>query len=133
MSYDYNSPSRLNWVSLLFGLVIAGGAYGAVKFAPVYWQGKKVDRELDELRLRAVDFARLDDANRRQVSDEIVAKAIAALHDLGIEDQVDQPIQVWFSPDFGELHARYQIVVTHPAHLVKPTVMNMERVVVVQK
>jgi hypothetical protein len=133
MTYDYNRPSRINLVSVFFLLVIVGGVYASVKFVPVYWQGKQVDRELDELKLRAGDFGRLADDVRRSSSEAIVVQAIARIHELGIDDEPDQPVQVWFTPDYGELHARYRVVVAHPANVVKPTVITMERSVEVPR
>ena len=55
------------------------------------------------------------------------------MHDLGIEDQPDQPVEVWFTPDFGELHARYQVIVSHPGNIIHPTVMTVERTAVVPR
>ncbi len=133
MTYDYNQPSRVNLVSIFFLLMLVGGVYAAVKFVPVYWQGKKVDRVLDELAVRAVDLGRLNDSARRQEQDEIVNRAIADIHDLGVEDTADAPLEVWFTPDFSQLHARYDAVVAHPGNLVKPTVFHMERVVEVPR
>jgi hypothetical protein len=133
LSYDYNKPSRLNLVSLFFVLLIAAGAYAAAKFIPVYYQAKEVDRELDELKTRASDFNRYDETYRRKTSEEIVLKATAAIHALGIEDQPDQPVEVWFSPDYGEISARYQVVVHHPGEVIKPTIMHMERTVTVPR
>ena len=133
MTYDYNKPSRVNVVSVLLLLIVAGGIYAGVKFIPVYWQGKTVDRELDELRLRAIDFPRFAEDQRHRAGDDIVATAVAKLHELGIEDQPDQPVQVWFTPEYDQLHARYQIIVTHPGNVIKPTVMTMERTVEVSR
>jgi hypothetical protein len=133
MTYEYRQPSRINLVSGFFFLVIVGGVYVAVKFIPVYWQGKQVDRELDELRMRASDFHRLNEPARRQIADDIVDKAVIQIHQLGVEDQAGQPVQVWFSPDYAELHARYQVLVDHPGNLIKPTVMTMDRVVEVSR
>ena len=133
MTYEYRQPSRINLVSVFFFLLIVAGVYAAVKFIPVYWQGKKVDRELEEAKLLALDFPRLDASNRSRIADVIVDKATAHIHELGVEDQEGQPLQVWFSPDYSKLFARYQVVVVHPGNVVKPTVMTMDRVVEVSR
>jgi hypothetical protein len=133
MTYDYNKPRGVNFVSIFFLLVLVAGIYVAVKFVPVWWQGKKVDRELDELRLQAVDFGRYGEDYRRKKTEDIVAQAVARIHDLGVEDEADQPVQVWFSPDYTELHARYEVVVRHPGNVIKPTVMTMDRAVEVPR
>jgi len=137
MNSDYNrrykNPGGLNLVSIFFLLVLVAGVYVAVKFVPVWYQGKKVDRELDELKLQALDFPKYGDDVRRKKTDEIIAQAVARIHNLGVEDEPEQPVQVWFSPDFGELHARYQVIVRHPGDVIKPTVMTMDRAVEVPR
>lgn len=133
MTYDYNKPRGVNIVSVFFLLLLVGGIYVAVKFVPVWWQGKKIDRELDEIKLQALDFAHFSDDTRRKRTDEIVAQAVARIHDLGVEDEEDQPVQVWFTPDYGELHARYEVIVHHPGNIIKPTTMTMERTVEVPR
>lgn len=133
MTYDYNKPRGVNFVSIFFLLVLVAGIYVAVKFVPVWWQAKKVDRELDDLRMQAIDVQRLNDDARRKKTDGIVAQAVARIHDLGVEDEEDQPVQVWFTTDFSELHARYQVTVHHPANVIKPTVMTMDRAVEVPR
>jgi len=133
MTYEYRQPSRVNVVSVFFVLVIAGGVYAAAKFVPVYWMGKKVDRELGEISLRASNLVRMDAQNQSRVAGDIIARATTQLHDLGVEDQDSQPLEVWFSDDYSELHARYQVVVMHTGNLIKPTVVNMDRVVEVSR
>src|SRR5262249_1184693 len=102
-------------------------------FVPVWWQGKKVDRELDELKLQTLSFAGANPDARDKAVERLVAQAMARIHELGVEDQPDQPVQVWFSDDFAELHARYQVVATHPGNVIKPTVMTMDRAVEVPR
>jgi hypothetical protein len=133
MTYDYQKPRGLNLVSILMLAVLACGIYAAVKFVPVWWLGKKVDTELDELKLQALSFQRASDASRRAAVENVTAQAIGRIHDLGIEDQPDQPVEVWFTPDYDELHARYQIVVRHPGNLIHPTAMTVERTAVVPR
>jgi hypothetical protein len=133
MTYDYQKPRGLNLVSIFMLAVLACGIYAAVKFVPVWWLGKKVDTQLDELKLQALSFQRANDATRRAAAESVTAQAIARIHDLGIEDQPDQPVEVWFTPDYDELHARYQIVVRHPGDLIHPTVMTVERTAVVPR
>jgi hypothetical protein len=133
MTYDYQKPRGLNLVSIFMLAVLACGIYAAAKFVPVWWLGRKVDTELDELKLQALSFPRLSEDARRAGVDSVTAKAVVRIHDLGIEDQPDQPVEVWFTPDFGELHARYQIVVKHPGNIIHPTVMTVERTAVVSR
>ena len=133
MTYDYNKPRGVNFVSIFFLLVLVAGIYVAVKFVPVWWQAKKVDRELDELRLQAIDVHKYSDDQRRKKTDDIVAQAVARIHDLGVEDEPDQPVQVWFDADYSALHARYEVIVRHPGNVIKPTVMTMDRAVEVPR
>jgi len=133
MNYDYNKPRGVNFVSVFFLLVLLAGIYVAVKFVPVWWQGKKIDRELDELKMQAIDIQRWNDDARRKKSDDIVAQAVARIHDLGVEDEPDQPVQVWFDADYSALHARYEVIVRHPGNVIKPTVMTMDRAVEVPR
>lgn len=127
MSYEYNKPRRINVVSIFLLLLVLAAGYAAYKFIPVYWQGRKIDEALDEIKLPAARFYRLNDEVRRTEADQIIANSLAKLHEMGIEDTPEQPVQVWFSPDYKTLNARYQVIVVHPAVL-KPTVMTMERV-----
>src|SRR6266568_4998695 len=129
MTYDYKAPRRLNIVSLFLVLAGAAGIYLGVKFLPVWWQGRSVDEVLDTFAIQAVSFGRYPEEARGREGDKIVAKAVARLHELGVEDQADQPIEVWFTPDFTELHARYEVIVEHNfGTYLKPTVMHMHRV-----
>jgi hypothetical protein len=129
MTYEYKKPRRLNLVTLVLLLAGVAGVYLGVKFIPVWWQGREVDEQLDGFAVQAVQFARYAEELRAKDGEKIVVDAIAALHRMGIEDQVDQPLQVWFSPDWSELHARYEVIVQHNlADLVKPTVLHMHRV-----
>lgn len=130
MGYDHKRPRRVNLVSGFLTLVAAAAIYLGVKFLPVYWQNKKVDHALDETAVKASTFGRLTEDSRRAEAAKLVDAAIASLHDLGVEDQLDQPIQVWFSPEYDELHARYTTIVQHNfGTLIKPTVLSMHRVV----
>jgi hypothetical protein len=126
MTYEYNKPRRLNLVSFVLLLIALAGAYLGYKFIPVYWQARKVDEELDMIKMRAATMYRMKDDVKQTVATEIVNAAVARMHEMGLEDYPDQPIQVWFAPDYGELHARYMVVVRHPGG--KQTVMTMERV-----
>ncbi len=126
MSYDYRKPRRLNFVSVFMLLLVAGGIYAGAKFGPVYWKARKVDEALDELKLPAAQFHRQREETRGAEADKIIARAVARIYEMGIEDTPDQPLQVWFAPDYSSLNARYQVIVTHPAVL-KPTVITMDR------
>jgi hypothetical protein len=95
------------------------------KFGTVYWKARQVDNALDDVKMAAATFYRMHPTARQQEADKIVTQAIARLHEMGLEDEPDQPIQVWFSPDWEYLHAKYMVVVKHPFG--KPTVMIMER------
>ena|SRR5215467_10416430 len=129
MTYDYRKPRRLNFVSFLMLVALVVGAYLGWKFIPVWWQSRQVDEELDTFAVQAVQFPRYTDEVRQRDGEKIVTSAIIALHQMGIQDQADQPLEVWFSPDWSELHARYEIIVQHNlANLVKPTVMRMHRI-----
>jgi hypothetical protein len=127
MTYAYNKPRRLNLVSGVFLLVVIAAGYAGYKFVPVFWQARKVDEVLDGESVRAASFHRVTDEVRQPQAEGIVTKAIAKLYELGIDDQPDQPLQVWFSPDYTELNARYLIVVQHPFG--KSTLMTMNRTV----
>lgn len=127
MKYDYNKPRRLNVVSGFLLLVAIAAGYAGYKFIPVFWQARKVDEVLDTEKMRAVSFHRAPDEVKQREADIIVTKAAARVYELGIDDQPDQPLQVWFSPDYSELNARYQVVVRHPFG--KSTVMTMNRTV----
>ncbi len=126
MSYAYRKPRRFNLVSTFMLLVLVAAVYLGWKFIPVYWQARKVDEELDSIKMRGATFYRLSDEVRQREADTIVNLAIARMHEMGLDDQPAQPIQVWFSPDYTELHARYQVIVQHPFG--KQTVMTMNRV-----
>jgi hypothetical protein len=125
--YDYNKPRSFNLVTLVIVVFLAGAGYVAVKFGPVYWQGWKVDEILDQkaLLLTQADVARLDEANRSSQAERALAESIEGIRGLGIEDQPDQAVEVFYSDDFSTLHARYQVVVNHPYG--KPTVITMNR------
>jgi hypothetical protein len=125
MTYDYNKPRRLNVVSFLMLCVVVAGGYLGYKFIPVYWQARKIDEELDMIKMRGATMYRMNDDNKSNTADSIINASIAKLHELGLEDTPDQPIQVWFSPDYTELHARYQVIVKHPGG--KQTIMTMDR------
>ena len=125
MTYDYKRPRRINVVSVFLLLVAIGAGYAGYKFIPVYWQARKVDQVLEEEKMAAVSFHRLREELRATSADVIVGKAVTRLYEMGIEDQVDQPLQVWFSPDYTELNARYQVVVRHPFE--KSTVLTFDR------
>jgi hypothetical protein len=125
--YDYSrKPRSINGVSLFVLLILAGAGYAGWKFGPVYWQAQKVDEALDEIKLEVANIEdwKMDDkvAAQRKIS----AKAIARIHELGIEDQEDQPVEVFFSPDYRYIQAKYEIIVRHPV-LLKPTKMIMNR------
>ena len=125
--YDYHKPRRLNLVSGFIGLVILAAIYAGWKFIPVYWQARKVDAALDEIKLPAAEFVFKNEDVKTQEGERMLAAAIARLHDMGIDDMPDQPLQVWWGPDYTELHAKYRVIVTHPA-ILKPTILDMERV-----
>jgi hypothetical protein len=125
MTYDYHKPRRLNLVSGFMLLLAIAGVYLGYKFIPVYWQARKVDEALDELKMPAATFFRMQDHYRRTEADKIIANSLARLHEMGLKDEPDQPIQVWFSPDWKYLEAKYMVIVKHPVG--KPTVMIMER------
>jgi len=126
MTYDYNKPRRLNLVSFFMLIVVVAGAYLGYKFIPVYWQAHKIDEELDMIKMRGAAMYRMNDDAKSNIADTIVNASIAKIHEMGIEDTPDQPIQVWFSPEYDELHARYQVVVQHPGG--KQTILTMDRV-----
>ncbi len=126
MSYAYRKPRRFNLVSIFMLLVLVAAVYLGYKFVPVYWQARQVDEELDNIKMRGATFYRLADEYRQREADAIVNLSIAKLHEMGLDDQPGQPIQVWFSPDYTELHARYQVIVQHPFG--KQTPMTMDRV-----
>jgi hypothetical protein len=132
MTYDYNKPRRLNIVSLLMLLIVLGAGYAGWKFIPVFWQSRKVDQVLDEEKMAAVGFHRLRDELRPAAADAIVAKAVTRIYEMGIEDQPDQPLQVWFDADYAALNARYQVVVRHLL-VDKSTVITMDRRVAVPR
>jgi hypothetical protein len=125
MSYQGSRPRGFNIVSFFLLFLVLAGAYLGWKFGPVYWQARKVDEALDELKMSAATFYRMQDGVRQQEADKILARSIARLHEMGLEDQPDQPIQVWFSPDWKHLQAKYMVIVKHPFG--KPTVLIMER------
>jgi hypothetical protein len=125
MTYDYNKPRRFNVVSALLLLVALAAGYAGYKFVPVYWKARKIDQALDEIKMPATTFHRKPEEFRRTEGDKIIAKAIATLYDMGVEDEDDQPLQVWFEPDYSALNAKYKVIVTHPVG--KPTVLVMER------
>jgi hypothetical protein len=125
MTYQYKQPRRLNLVSFFMLLVAIGAGYAAVKFVPVYWQARKVDEALDEVKMPAATFHRLNPEARQSEADKIITNAIARLHDMGLNDEPNQPIQVWFSPDWRYLEAKYMVIVKHPVG--KPTVIVMDR------
>lgn len=125
MTYQYNKPRRLNIVSFLMLIAAAAGGYAGWKFIPVYWQARKVDQILDEEKMAGASFHRMKDELRPGVAEQIVAKAVTRIYELGVEDVGEQPLQVWFSPDWTELNAKYQVVVRHPVG--EPTVLTMER------
>jgi hypothetical protein len=114
--YDYKSPSSFNLVTVLVILGIAAAAYGGIKFGKVLWQGWKVDEALDEQKilLTQADVARLDPGQRDATAADVIARSVEKLREMGIEDQPDQPIDVYYSEDFTTLHAEYKVVVTHP-------------------
>lgn len=132
MTYDYNKPRRLNVVSLLLLLIVLAAGYAGWKFVPVYWQARKVDQVLDEEKMAAASIDRLRDDARATTADSVVAKAVTRIYEMGIEDQAEQPLQVWFDADYGALNARYQVVVRHPV-VDKTTIMTMDRRVAVPK
>jgi hypothetical protein len=125
MTYDYNKPRRLNFVSFFVLLLALAAAYAGWKFVPVYWQARKVDEALDEIKMSGATFYRMNPQVRQAEADKILARSIARLHEMGLKDEPDQPIQVWFSPNFEKLQAKYMVIVKHPVG--KPTVMIMER------
>jgi hypothetical protein len=127
MTYDHKSPSRLNLVSFLMLIGAAVGIYLGVKFIPVYWQARQVDSKLDECAIELAGYNAPSDA-RDRLGEKIVAKCTAELHALGVPDQTDQPLEVWFAPDYSDLEAKYKVTVEHPFFgYVKPTVMIMHR------
>ena len=129
MTYDQKGPRRLNFVSFLFFVAIAAGIYLGVKFVPVWWQSRQVDATLDELKMPAMAFAGSDADIRDREAERILSKAVQRLRELGVQDQADQPLEVWFSPEYDELHARYEVIVEHNfGSLIKPTVMRMHRI-----
>jgi hypothetical protein len=131
MSYEYRRPRRLNLVSTFFLFVALGAGYAGYKFIPVFWQGQKVVETLDQMKVQAVHFDRLREDVRLREAGVIIGRSLEALHEMGLYDHAEQPVQVWFSPDFRELHARYMVVVEHP--IGKPTVLLMNRSVEVPR
>ena len=132
MSYDYNKPRRFNVVSAALLLIVIAAGYAGTKFIPVYWKARKVDEALDEVKLPAAQFYRMNDEVKRVQSEKILAQAISRLREMGIEDMPDQPLQVWFGENYSSLNAKYEVIVTHPAVL-KPTVIVMERIREIRK
>jgi hypothetical protein len=128
MTYDYQkSPSRLNIVSFLLAVGAAVGIYLGVKFIPVYWQARQVDEVLDTYAVQVSGFNQASEA-RDKLGEGIVQKATAELHAMGIADQTDQPLEIWFAPDYSQIEAKYEVIVNHPFWgYVKPTVMVMHR------
>ena len=129
MTYDYRKPRRLNIVSLFLVLGVAAGIYLGVKFLPVWWRVRQVDTKLDEYAVQVADFGRQAPEARDRAAEPILAKTVAELRAIGVDDQPDQALEVWFSPDYRELHARFEVIVEHNfGSLVKPTVMMMHRI-----
>ena len=123
--YDYKSPRRVNWVSILVILVLLGGAYAGWKFAPQYWQSYKVDEILSEYKNVAAELSDLNPAYRPEREQKIVNDLYLRVQALGITDTPDQPLEVGFGPNYSHLYVKYQKVVSHPFG--KKTRMNFHR------
>jgi hypothetical protein len=124
--YNYKKPRRINVVSILMLLLLAGGVYAGVKFVPVYFQAFKVDSVLNDMKSQGLDLLRVTDPSVRQDSeDKIIGAAVEKIRDLGIIDHEDQPLEVWFSDNYTYFNAKYRVVVSHPFD--KHTTMTFHR------
>ncbi len=124
---SYSQPRRVNFVSVFLLLCVLAGGYAAWKFVPVYWQARKVDEALDETVAEAADFSIRNEDVRQKQGEKILNEAVARLHEMGIEDHAEQPLEVWWGDNYDTIHAKYRVIVEHPA-ILKPTVLTMERV-----
>jgi hypothetical protein len=124
---SYNRPRRLNIVSFLFILALIAGGYAAYKFVPVYWQARQIDSAVDEIIVPAAQLPLRNEDVRTKEAEDLLNRVAAKAHELGAQDQPDQPVEVWWDPDYGAIHVKYRVIVEHPAVL-KPTILNLERV-----
>lgn len=123
--YNYKSPRRVNWVTILVLLILLGGGYAGWKFGPPYWQGYEVDEILSEYKNVAADLVDLNPTYRPDREQKIVADVYTRVSALGIKDTEEQPLEVGFGPNYAYLYVKYQVVVAHPFG--KKTKMNFNR------
>lgn len=119
--YNYRKPRRLNWVSILLGLVVAAAIYGGVQFGPPYYRAWKVDTRLSDVAMRASDLQTARDPVKEE--ELLLREAREAIQELGVTDEY---LLVEFDPEYAHLRAAYAEEVTHPL-VGKKTVLRFER------
>jgi hypothetical protein len=112
--YRYKKPRSINIVSILVVLFLAAIAYGGWKFGPIWFQAQEVDKALEDVRIEVANISAWTPQQRWVAEPKIQQKAITKIHDLGINDELEQPVEVWISSDYQYLQARYMVVVHHP-------------------
>jgi hypothetical protein len=87
MAGKYDKPSRLNLVSVVFFLLLAGAAYGAIQFGPPYYRRWKAAGVLSEsVSKYYADRLKPGDEGQIRVRTELLAK----LKEVGIADPAVQ-------------------------------------------
>lgn len=104
----YRQPHRLNPVSFLMLLVLAGAVYAGVKFAPPYWRDREVGEFLSEAANRLYRQRGVAGAEY-QMKNEVTAK----LRDMGIDDP-QLTVSIERTAQLIRVSASYTVIVSHP-------------------
>jgi hypothetical protein len=113
VKYNYKKPSSINWVTIFIVLLLVSAVYAGWKFIPVWWQAQKVEEALEEVKLEVSNIQGWTPSQQRLAEEKLRAKAIARIHELGIEDQPDQPVQVFFTEGYTHIKVTYEAIVDH--------------------
>lgn len=109
----YQSPRRINIVSLTVFLVVAGGAYAAFQFGPVYYRQFHAKEVLDDIAVRHADRGDTSGLSGSNFEDGLVDEAERALRGRGI---TDPGLRVRFEVQAGRVTAlaEYSEIIKHP-------------------
>jgi hypothetical protein len=118
MAVSYKKPSKINAVSLLFLLIVAGLIYAGVQFGPPYYRNWKARGILAESVNKYYAKRLLNGATEAEFLDQLRKEVESQMRSLGI---VDEKLRVFFDKNAKEVGggAEYEVRVEHP--LVKKT------------
>ena len=105
--------SRINWVTILLLLLLAGGAYGVWRFFPVYLTAWDVDSILSDGANRSYRLGQLGGRAREEAEQDLVENLRQQIVALGISDPA-MVVSIEYLGTTVRVQCRYTAVVEHP-------------------